>query len=452
MKAGGVQFADTPDEAERARRATSSALEINGHMPRGVLVDPKADGRAGVLRRRRLGRHPQAAGDALQRHGRHRHRGGRRGAPRPRRPRATSRTSCRSATSRPRRSSPRSGVTGSRLNRLVPILTAPRAAVRRARHDAGRDQPARRARGRLVRRARRAHGHGERGPRRARRRCSTSSASATRRRARRARRPPFELAGEAVDAMDHRGVAGNVTEFDGNLGLVIGAGGGSLTLFDAVRAHGGKPGQLLRDRRQPVGARRPCGLAKLVLAEAGRRQDRGDDVDRLQHARRHRRPRRHQGLPRARLRPGREDRDLPHPGRVGGGGLQDPRALRRRVRRPHRLDARGGADGRREDRGGGHERSSSTQTRRSSSRASPAARPSTSRASASTTARGAKIVGGVTPGRQGRDVHGVPVFDTVAQAVAHHGAADRRLGRHRPARLHQGRRLRGDRERHQARS
>src|SRR5215216_7843742 len=35
---------------------------------------------------------------------------------------------------------------------------------------------------------------------------------------------------------------------------------------------------------------------------------------------------------------------------------------------------------------------------------------------------GAKIVGGVTPGRHGRDVHGVPVFDTVAQAVAHHGA------------------------------
>jgi succinyl-CoA synthetase alpha subunit len=35
---------------------------------------------------------------------------------------------------------------------------------------------------------------------------------------------------------------------------------------------------------------------------------------------------------------------------------------------------------------------------------------------------GAKIVGGVTPGRLGRDVHGVPVFDTVAQAVQHHGA------------------------------
>jgi succinyl-CoA synthetase alpha subunit len=34
---------------------------------------------------------------------------------------------------------------------------------------------------------------------------------------------------------------------------------------------------------------------------------------------------------------------------------------------------------------------------------------------------GAKLVGGVTPGRRGRDVHGVPVFDTVAQAVEHHG-------------------------------
>ncbi len=34
---------------------------------------------------------------------------------------------------------------------------------------------------------------------------------------------------------------------------------------------------------------------------------------------------------------------------------------------------------------------------------------------------GAKVVGGVTPGRKGRDVHGVPVFDTVEQAVENHG-------------------------------
>ena len=36
--------------------------------------------------------------------------------------------------------------------------------------------------------------------------------------------------------------------------------------------------------------------------------------------------------------------------------------------------------------------------------------------------QGAKVVGGVTPGRKGREVHGVPVFDTVAQAVEHHGS------------------------------
>src|SRR5829696_8263590 len=35
---------------------------------------------------------------------------------------------------------------------------------------------------------------------------------------------------------------------------------------------------------------------------------------------------------------------------------------------------------------------------------------------------GSKVVGGVTPGRKGRDVHGVPVFDTVQQAAATHGA------------------------------
>ena len=35
--------------------------------------------------------------------------------------------------------------------------------------------------------------------------------------------------------------------------------------------------------------------------------------------------------------------------------------------------------------------------------------------------RGARIVAGVTPGRRGREVHGVPVFDTVEQAVEHHG-------------------------------
>jgi succinyl-CoA synthetase alpha subunit len=35
---------------------------------------------------------------------------------------------------------------------------------------------------------------------------------------------------------------------------------------------------------------------------------------------------------------------------------------------------------------------------------------------------GSKIVGGVTPGRKGREVHGVPVFDTIAQVVAANGS------------------------------
>jgi succinyl-CoA synthetase alpha subunit len=34
---------------------------------------------------------------------------------------------------------------------------------------------------------------------------------------------------------------------------------------------------------------------------------------------------------------------------------------------------------------------------------------------------GSKVVGGVTPGRKGREVHGVPVFDTVAQGVENYG-------------------------------
>ena len=62
-------------------------------------------------------------------------------------------------------------------------------------------------------------------------------------------RPPtaFEIKGAQVDAADHRGVAGNVREFDGDL-LIIGAGGSS-----PLRRHPqprGKPANYA-DRRQP---------------------------------------------------------------------------------------------------------------------------------------------------------------------------------------------------------
>jgi succinyl-CoA synthetase beta subunit/citryl-CoA synthetase large subunit len=83
-------------------------------------------------------------------------------------------------------------------------------------------------------------------------------------------RPPtaFEIAGARVNAVDHRGVAGNVVEFDGNLGLVIGAGGGSLTLFDAVRAHGGKPANYCEIGGNPsVG--KAAELTKLILSKPG---------------------------------------------------------------------------------------------------------------------------------------------------------------------------------------
>src|SRR5829696_10205498 len=41
MKAGGVKFADSPEECE-AHARDILALEINGHVPRGVLVAAKA--------------------------------------------------------------------------------------------------------------------------------------------------------------------------------------------------------------------------------------------------------------------------------------------------------------------------------------------------------------------------------------------------------------------------
>jgi succinyl-CoA synthetase beta subunit len=83
-------------------------------------------------------------------------------------------------------------------------------------------------------------------------------------------RPPtaFEIRGAEVDASDHRGVAGNVVEFDGNLGLIIGAGGGSLTLFDAVRNQGGHPAHYCEIGGNPS-VKKTCALTKLVLSKPG---------------------------------------------------------------------------------------------------------------------------------------------------------------------------------------
>src|SRR5262249_59502902 len=78
--------------------------------------------------------------------------------------------------------------------------------------------------------------------------------------------PEFELRGAAVDAADHRGVAGNVKEFDGDLGLIIGAGGGSLTLFDAIRKHGGRPANYCEIGGNPS-MTKTKELTKLILSK-----------------------------------------------------------------------------------------------------------------------------------------------------------------------------------------
>ena len=78
----------------------------------------------------------------------------------------------------------------------------------------------------------------------------------------------FELAGKKIDDDDPRGIVGPVVEFDGNVGLVIGAGGGSLTLTDAVRKAGGRPANYAAIGGNPSVAK-AVALTKLVLNKPG---------------------------------------------------------------------------------------------------------------------------------------------------------------------------------------
>jgi succinyl-CoA synthetase beta subunit len=265
MKAGGVKFADTPDEAE-AHARDILALEINGHMPRGVLVDPKAEVAreyyAGVVwdgtRKQPVMIFSPVGGIDIE----------------------------QVAEEQPDKVGRRhfsnilpfgdfeakeviasTGVTGSALNKLVPIVT--RLAKLFVENDmtlAEINPLGQLADGSFV--ALDAHMDIE-NEARGRHKKLLADLGVGDEETRQAREAtPFELAGEEVDATDHRGVAGNVTEFDGNLGLVIGAGGGSLTLFDAVRAHGGKPANYCEIGGNPSVAK-ACGLAKLVLQKPG---------------------------------------------------------------------------------------------------------------------------------------------------------------------------------------
>jgi len=81
----------------------------------------------------------------------------------------------------------------------------------------------------------------------------------------------FEAEATAIDASDHRGVAGRVVEFDGDLGLLIGGGGASLTAFDAIRRYGGRPANYCEIGGNPS-VRKVAQLTKLILSKPGVRK------------------------------------------------------------------------------------------------------------------------------------------------------------------------------------
>ena len=266
MKAGGVLFADTPAAAASAAEKIL-ALEINGHRARGVLVE----GRQPVAQEYYLGvtwdgiakRPVMILSDmggidieeVAEKHPEHiakRHFS----------------TVLPFSEFRAKELVAQLEAPGRRPERADPLRRAARAHLHAVRADPGRDQPAGEAR-RTARSWRSTRTSTWR-PRSARstRRCCASSAIGDDE-TRMARAPTrFELDGAAINAADHRGVAGNVTEFDGTLGLIIGAGGGSLTLFDAVRKHGGDPANYCEIGGNPsVG--KVANLTKLILAKPG---------------------------------------------------------------------------------------------------------------------------------------------------------------------------------------
>jgi succinyl-CoA synthetase beta subunit/citryl-CoA synthetase large subunit len=265
MKAGGVKFADTPDEAEAHARDILQ-LEINGHAPRGVLVDPKADVDqefyAGVvwdgIRKQPVIIFSPVGGIDIEQVAEEQ-------------PDKVGRRHFSNilplSEFQAKEVIASTGVTGSDLNKLVPIVT--RLAKLFVDYDmtlAEINPLGKLKDGSFV--ALDAHMDME-NEARGRHKALLKDLGVGDEETRQAREATeFELAGEAVDAASHRGVAGNVTEFDGDLGLVIGAGGGSLTLFDAVRKYGGKPANYCEIGGNPS-VEKACGLAKLVLSKPG---------------------------------------------------------------------------------------------------------------------------------------------------------------------------------------
>jgi succinyl-CoA synthetase beta subunit/citryl-CoA synthetase large subunit len=265
MKAGGVKFADEPGEAAEHAEAILN-LEINGHEPRGVLVDERVEVAheyyAGVvwdgLRKQPVMLFSDMGGidieEVAEQHPDHVGRG-------------HFSNVLPLSDFQAKQVIASVGVTGSELNRLTPILTKlAKLFVDRDMTLAEINPLAKLADGSFVAVDAHMEMENEARPRQKKLLEDLGVGDEETREAREA--TPFEIAGEEVDAQDHRGVAGNVTEFDGNLGLVIGAGGGSLTLFDAVRKYGGEPANYCEIGGNPS-VRKAAGLAKLVLSKPG---------------------------------------------------------------------------------------------------------------------------------------------------------------------------------------
>ena len=79
---------------------------------------------------------------------------------------------------------------------------------------------------------------------------------------------PLEVEAQRIDAIDHRGVAGRVVEFDGDLALLIGGGGASLTVFDAIKAHGGSPANYCEVGGNPT-EEKVAAITSLLLSKPG---------------------------------------------------------------------------------------------------------------------------------------------------------------------------------------
>jgi succinyl-CoA synthetase beta subunit len=266
MKAGGVKFADSPEEAAE-HAAAILELEINGHMPKGVLVDPKAqvaqEYYAGVVwdgsRKRPLMLFSDMGGidieEVAEKHPDHVGRAHLSNLDEP-------------PDFRAKEVIAHTGLTGSELTRATPILARLARLMRDYDMTLAEINPlARLEDGSFV--ALDAHMEME-NEARPRQRKLLDELGIDPANTRDPYEPSeFERNVKAIDSADHRGVIqGKDHGFSGNLGLVIGAGGGSLTLTDAVRSQGGRPANYTEIGGNPS-VSKACGLAKEVLKKDG---------------------------------------------------------------------------------------------------------------------------------------------------------------------------------------